>query len=421
MKMWQWRKRQSGQILAVTLVLALLVGLTVGALLLITQQQNYLSQRSMTWNSEIPLAEAGLEEAMVHVNSRPTSLSTNGWKPDGANVVKTRTFADGYFYTSISTALPPTIVSVGFGRIPLQTNFTHRTVFARTKLAPPGWGIVAKQNVLMSGSTLYVDSFDSSDSRFSGPGGTYDGTKRRDRAGVGTTSTNTGAINTGAAKIYGSVATGPMGTATGTVGDGSWISGGSSGIQDGHFTDDFNMAIPDVVVPAGLARSMPPLPGFIGLTAYTYILGNGDYALPLGLTLGGSMVVTGKARLYVNGATRISGSGSGITILNGGSLELYFHGDVDVGGNGIVNGTQVAAACVLYGTTACTGVRYSGNAELRARLYVPSALVEMVGTSDFSGSVVANAINFKGTPAIHYDEALSGSGPDYRIVAWEEL
>src|SRR5215204_4373879 len=107
--------RQSGSVLVTTLVLAMLVGVVVGALLIISQQHNTLTARSQTWSGEIPIAEAGIEEAMAHLNSKPTTLDANGWTNSGSNVVKSRVLGDGYYYTAISTqAQRPTIVSVGF-------------------------------------------------------------------------------------------------------------------------------------------------------------------------------------------------------------------------------------------------------------------------------------------------------------------
>lgn len=404
-------------VLVTTLVIALLVGIVVAGLLVVSQQHNYLVARSQTWSSEIPIAEAGIEEAMAHLNSKPTNWATHGWSLSGGNLVKTNTLGNdsGYYYTVISTARPPTIVSIGYGRIPLQTNYTSRRVMAMTKMAPPAWGIVARQSIAMNGSVL-VDSFDSSDPQYS-TGGQYVPGKARDRAGVATLSTNRPAIDTGGAEIYGSVATGPGGTAVGTVGDGTWVNT-QSGIQPGHFTDDFNMAIDDVTPPAGITSKLAPPSGVVGGVSYTYVLSGGDYAMLLGMN-DGDMIVTGNSRLYIKGELKLISSA--IRINPGASLEIYLDGNASIGGGGIVNGTQVAEKCVLYGLPNCTDLKYSGNAQLNARIYAPQAHLNITGGTDFCGSIVANSIRFVGTPAIHYDEALSSSGPEYRIVSWEEL
>ena len=95
-----------GSVLVTTLIITALVTIVVAALLAVVQRQNYFTARSTTWCSEMPIAEAGIEEAMAHLNSRPVNFATNGWSLSGSNVVKSRfftnagsTLADGYFYT----------------------------------------------------------------------------------------------------------------------------------------------------------------------------------------------------------------------------------------------------------------------------------------------------------------------------------
>ncbi len=405
--------RSDGKVLVVTLVIALLVALAVSALLVIAKNQSVLTARSQTWASEIPIAEAGIEEAMAHINSKPKSLATNGWQAIGTKFVKSRRLADGYFYTEISSGTTPRIVSIGYGRIPLQTNYTSRTIVATTKLGPPAWGIIARRDINLSGTDAAIDSFDSTE-------GPYQVSTRRDRAGVATLSTNNPAINGGTARIYGSAATGPGGTATGSIGDGEWLAT-SSGIQPGHLSDDFNMAIPDVVLPAELSSALPrPGDGVVGTTHYKLVLGNRDYFLTRCSINGDDMVVTGQARLYISGDIKLAGGGS-ITITPTGSLEVYVGGGVDLGGRGLFNYTATATKCAFFGLPTCTRFNYSGLAALTARVYAPNADIKMGGRSDFFGGMVGNTLDFGGTPGIHYDEALGAGDRDVRIASWEEM
>src|SRR6185503_12661609 len=142
---------EHGSVLVITLVIALLVGLVVAALLFVAQQQNYMTARSKVWCSEIPLAEAGIEEAITHIVSLPGDLAANGWEADGTNYVKRREFTNGYFYTTIipTSTNTNTIVSVGFARIPLQTNYSQRTVMAILKQRQSAWGFVAKRDIVL--------------------------------------------------------------------------------------------------------------------------------------------------------------------------------------------------------------------------------------------------------------------------------
>src|SRR5436309_1957945 len=112
---------ERGSVLLTTLIITALVTVVVAALLMVVQQQHYFTARSTTWCSEIPIAEAGIEDAMAFLNSRQRGLpivATNGWTNLGPNIVKLRyftngsaTLADGYYFTAISTARPPTVVS----------------------------------------------------------------------------------------------------------------------------------------------------------------------------------------------------------------------------------------------------------------------------------------------------------------------
>ena len=414
-----------GSILVITLVMSLLVALTVSALLFLAKEQNYLTARARTWSSEIPIAEAGIEEAMAHLNSRPPTLGQDGWQLSGTNYVKSRQLTNSYFFTSIYQASPSstsTIVSVGYARIPLATNYTRRTVMALAKLSSPGWGFVAKTTVSMNGNP-YVDSYDSSDPRYSS-NGYYVVSQRRDRAGVASISTNSGVVNTGGGLIYGNAATGPRGTVIGNVGDGVWLAS-NSGQQPGHVSDDFNMAIPDTVFPPpGWNPQSTLLLGInqiIGGIQYDYVVTEGDWQFDGNIRPSKSgVLVQGKVRIFINGNFTMSGT-TAVKLAPGATLEMYMGGNMDLRGSCVLNPTGIPADCKIYGLNTCTSMRYEGTSAAYTQMYAPYAAVTIIGDSDFSGSIVARSLQFSGNASIHYDEALRGEGPDWQVVAWEEL
>ena len=414
---------ESGTVLMTTVVILGLVTLVVAALLTIVQRQNNFTARSMTWCSEIPLAEAGIEEAMAHLGNRPKNFATDGWKMSGSNCVKTRyftntpgTIADGYFYATIFTSRPPRIVSIGFGRIPAQTNYTQRTVMVMTKENPPPYAIVAKQTITLGGSGSdkpWVDSFDSTDPDYS-TDGQYDPLKRNDRAGVATLSSAVPAINTGSGEIWGFATTGPAGIVTGTVGDGSWCNT-TSGLQPNHVRNDFNLAIPNVSEPVFAAPSAIP---------NSWILANKDYVISGDLERG--FIVQGDARLWVQGNVKLT-SGE-IKISAGKSLEIFIGRasgpDVTAtfGGNGIQNELNTARSCKIWGLPTCKDLKFSGSASLTGVIYAPHADVRMSGTSDVYGAITANSFNCTGSMGIHQDNSLFSQGtPLFTIISWEEL
>jgi hypothetical protein len=419
------RGRERGMVLVTTLVIALLVGIVVGAMMIIIQQQNSLVARSRTWCSEIPIAEAGIEEAMTHLNTLPADLATSGWTLNGTNFVKTRTIGDGYYYVEISSNAQPTIISIGFGRIPTQTNYSQRTVMVTTKRATvSGYGVVAKGVIKMSG-TNYIDSFDSSDPAYSS-NGLYTVSRRLDDVMVGSLSSSKPAIdNGGNGSIYGQAATGPMGTAVGTIGDGAWNANSANAgkAQDGHVTDDFNMAIPDVSAPYSVGTSVPAWP--LSPAPRIITLSNDDYrTTTLAVSAGSTLVISGKVRLYVTSTFSTSGTGltaGRVTILAGGSLELYVGGTCTLSGAGVVNGTQNAANCAIYGLPTCTAVTYSGSSAFIGQVYAPAAAFTFNGVADACGAFTAKSISLSGSAGVHYDKALGRPSGPYLIDNWAEL
>jgi hypothetical protein len=439
MKIPHLHHRRHGSVLLTTLVMAMLVGIAVGALLVISQRQNYLTARSRTWTSEIPIAEAGIEEAMAHINARmtTTNLATNGWVKSGNIYVKTRTnfTTEGYYYAAITKSpawAPPTITSIGYARIPLRTNYTQRLIFVQTKLAPPKFGIVAKQQITMNGNP-FIDSYNSSDSDWS-TANLYDPLKRSDRAGVGVLSSIAGAINTGGGKVFGSAATGPGGTVIGNVGDGVFLST-SSGLQPDHVTADFNMALPNATLPANFAavpQTVPilgiSLPLIDPLRSFDYVLNSGDWKFPSTSFSGGGVYVRGSVRIWIDGSFSMSG-GASVTLAPGATLEMYIGNPtagassvaMNLTGHCVINPSGIPANCSIFGFANCNDMTYAGTAAAYCKLYAPNADIKVTGNYDFNGSIVGNYIRFSGSASIHYDEALSGDTATYKVVLWQEM
>src|SRR5439155_864690 len=150
--------------------------------------------------------EAGLEEAMTHINYSSVR-ATNGWTLSGTNYTKQRTFGDGYYLVNISTNSAPVITSQGFVHAPLLTNtYVSRTVVVTCFKQNPGdYAILAKGAVSFTGNSV-VDSFNSSDTNYSTLG-QYDSNKREANARLYSNSGAAGAVSIGTAIVYGSADT----------------------------------------------------------------------------------------------------------------------------------------------------------------------------------------------------------------------
>ncbi len=71
--------RQAGSVLVVTLLISMIIGITLAAFMDLSSAQHRAVIRSGVWNSCIPIAESGLEEALTHVFLNSTNLESQGW------------------------------------------------------------------------------------------------------------------------------------------------------------------------------------------------------------------------------------------------------------------------------------------------------------------------------------------------------
>src|SRR6266508_6227957 len=115
------RNSRCGNILVVTLFVAGVIGIVLVSALTLIKSQNQAVARSQAWNQCIPVIEAGIEEALAHLNNpRETSLAVNGWTQNGNvySIPPRNTGGDSFFKVSIINTNPsqPVIVSTGYVR-----------------------------------------------------------------------------------------------------------------------------------------------------------------------------------------------------------------------------------------------------------------------------------------------------------------
>jgi hypothetical protein len=256
---------KSGSALVLILIVTAVLSIGLASYVRLSAAQNASVMRSQTWNSIVPICEAGIEEAMAHINDSAigTNFAINGWTVSNSWFVLERELGEGRYKVAISTNTMPIIMSTAY----LKDSATQRELFRRIKVTTSRWatgmkGIVARNDLTMT-STTHVDSFDSEDERYS-TGGRYDAAKHKDGGFAGSVNGNV----TGAT-VYGSVATGPTGTATGNVGDFAWVAS-NTGIQPGHVANDLNLAFPVVQAPFNGGAFTDPPGGNLPLTNYNY-------------------------------------------------------------------------------------------------------------------------------------------------------
>ena len=424
---------ERGIVLAVTLATVAILAIIIASYLTLANQVNSSVSRSQSWNQAIPVLESGLEEALTQLHFAGTNsllLTQNSWTYglDGL-YHKTRTFSDGtYFNVSIQPAVNPVIISTGYVAVmsassSTVTNYISRRVKVITqKQAPTPGGINAKGTISMNGNGS-LDSFNSADPNYS-TGGLYDPAKREANGLALTDSSAAGAVSVGNGTIYGSVATGPTGTAStganGSVGDLAYVAS-NSGIEAGHDANNANVQFNDVTAPFPFNKGVTPLSGTVLGTNYTSYLATGSYSMTsISMSSKESMAIIGNAVLYVNGSVSLSGQAY-IYIAPGCSLTMYVNGSVSIGGNGIANGTSQASQCTIYGMPGCTSMDMAGNGGFIGTVYAPEADLSFHGNADSTGAFSANTVTIGGNGSIHYDEALGNTGKSYVVISWNEF
>src|SRR5437773_1381784 len=218
------KARQQGSILVVTLLTCTILGFVLGSYLLLIRTQNLSVARAQAWNAGVAVAEAGVEEALAHLNNNSIfftapNLATDGWTAVGNYVVVPRRFVGSNYYdVSILVATNPVIYATGYTKVPISGNVLARAI--RVKTAPTSLfnsSMVSLTNISLSGSGIETDSYDSSDDRYS-TDGEYDPAKARDHGDLITNSNSTDknrpAIALGNGRIRGRVRTGPTGLVT---------------------------------------------------------------------------------------------------------------------------------------------------------------------------------------------------------------
>lgn len=425
--------KTQGSVLLVVLVGMTLMGITLASFLHLVSNQNASIQRSQQWNQALAVAEAGIEEAMAHLNQNTTNRHLDGWKIEGTNVVKERSLGENKYRILINKdAEPPLVLVQGHTKIPGQNSYLARSILVGTKREYYFTkAMVAKGQIDLAGNGIRTDSFDSTDPNHS-TGKRYDPTKTKDAGDIATNSSVIDSLNVWNADIYGKVSTGPGGRVkigpNGAVGDKAWHAAGNKGIKDGWFKDDMNVEFPDVEAPFTSGFSVPSVSTTINSITYASVLPPGDYVASGDFSYGSKdkVLITGKVRLVVDGNFTLSGQAQ-VVLAPGAHLELYVMGtSTSIGGQGVANSTGTALDFSYWGGPKNTSVSMHGNAEFSGTIYAPSASLVLGGGGstpyDFVGSAIANNVKMNGHFKFHYDEALGKIGipKGYLVNSWTE-
>lgn len=436
--------KEQGKVILLCLFTMIAVGLVLVSYLSLGSSHSVMTVRSQQWNTALPVAEAGIEEGLTQLNwTLGKNLEGNGWAkvttkgvPDEyykRRVINTDAYYEVYIKDngkSGKSGKTPTVTAIGYSRAPLTTNFISRTVVAECQKTNVIFtkAMIARKHI-RAGKCSLVDSFDSSDSKYS-TSGQYDPAKRKATASVAASSNKKNAIKIDNSKFYGDVSVRPKGGVEfrnkGTIGDVAWVDGGNLAAQPGKVDTTFAYDFPEVKAPWPSGTGTPPIAGakYAGVENQ-YLLDTGNYELSGSITLSKALIVKSNANavLYLLGDFKAS---QDIIIHKGGSLRIYMGGnkfeisDRDVN----VNGGD-ASQFQYYGLPSNTRftMKKKGDVDFRGIVYAPKAKIKIEGGNDFIGSVVGKCIHLKHDGQFHFDEGIWGKESDYdmfKVAKWTE-
>ena len=399
----------------------LVIGLALLTFLQLGKNQNQLVMRSQVWNACLPLAEAGIEDALNHCAWNNTNWVSSGWALSGTNTLyRSNSFTEGWYRTIIATnSLVSNVVvitSTGYYPMPGGGTDIPRTVrVLALKLPQYRFAMYGKSLVDFNGNGCKVDSYDSRDPAKS-TGGLYDAAKAGDKADMGTYNGTPGATyDLGNGKIWGRIIMGAGGKVVsgpnGRAGSKAWNLGGVRGVQPGWLRTDLNISIPDVVVP--FTVGVPPLPGIVDGVLYNSVFTSGTYVTP---TITGRAIVTGDALIYVTGLVDCNK----FVVRTNATVILYCGGDLKFKDSD--NQTLRAINLEIMGLNTCKVVDLDN--EFMGAVYAPYASVVLTGSREIYGSIAADRITLKGGSDLHFDEALkdpNAKKASFLVTSWTEL
>ena len=146
---------QQGNTLLMTVVITALIGFLLAAYLTLVTSQNGANFRSQSWNSAMPVVEAGIEEALAHLNTQRGMtngpLNVDGWEQSGTTyTMRDRSIGDGKYTVSIlnyvvgDPTVHPYVESRGYVPMPLAIGAAQGPLMAQANGGTPSASYLAR-------------------------------------------------------------------------------------------------------------------------------------------------------------------------------------------------------------------------------------------------------------------------------------
>lgn len=418
------RNRREGSALLTAVIFSFLVMALMGSYLYLSSGEYRLATRSFLSNASFNLAEGGIDLALNALRQKESSGWTKGKDETGRNYWA-RVYSDydlgGNIVGEIKVVIlnpaskTPEIFSEGIAK-GHPAGDVNKQLYAHSVsgFLPFKNGFNSKEGIVLKGNNIMFDSYDSRK-------GPYGSGNINSEVSVSTISVEVDALDIGNANVYGYVATGgampnvgPKGSITNHDNPGK--------VDASRITTDYYAEFPDIEPPV-LSAPLTSLP------ASGTVLG-GEYLLSSWSSNSSSpLVIAGDTTIVITGDMKLSGNGA-IEIAPTATLKIYSAGDIDLGGNGVLNSSIRPEQLLIFGTNKVLGeqdISISGNGFLSASIYAPNAEVAMNGGGSDGrvfGAVAAYDARLVGNSHFSYDEALADyniGSSGYVVDEWAEL
>jgi hypothetical protein len=471
-KSFSRRSHERGSVLAVALILAAVIAVSLTSYLKLALNASKMANRSFYSDGAQNLVDTGLEQALWSLNN---STWTGFTARSGYSGQYQGTFPSSSTYFNFSGGVK------GQVKIWLDTSTStpHAVALSTVTLADGSTlikeaeaymqkrsyftnGLVARSTLTFVGN-VSIDSWNShSDTTSTADDVAYAAGVAHDGGKIASLRTTVSSISVGNADVYGYAAVGGSSIADISVGATGRV--GAYGAANGYIdpsrvTYDFTTNFPDVSAPSsgGLTHSYTiaaitgsqtlPVSGDLAAAdgKYYYYVPSIDIAGhdAITITAGTNVVLTvtgttgttvhasGNSEIDIQPAV-VSG---GVTTTPAASLAMYVAGDISITGNGVVDGGSTApnptTSFQLFGTRSASAASVSGmqsfdikgNGYLSGIVYAPNANVGVGGNGATYGAVVANQVSMNGNGNFHYDESLANitSSNIWSVSKWREL
>jgi hypothetical protein len=449
-------RNDRGSVLVIAMILCALIGMMMASYLMMLKSHLYSVTRSQAWNASLMVAEAGVEEAMAHLNDTNTlivGLSGAGWTRAYPLFIYTKTNYIGNDYYGViideTVHTNPIIYSTGYVAGPISSPALTRSVRIKTKpktATMVNGSMIVKSTIDFKGNGVGSDSFNSSDTNH-WPGGIYTNISswysNMDHGDITTLSSKANMVTINSGSVKGVIHTAPGGLASvgssASVGDNAWVNSGTLGLEAGHELADATNSYPDATLPDLGGLTWTPAISTVSVTINgTNAVSKGDYGYSFGKTSPNFQYINDSTKIdviYVQKAGMILrvdnitfSTKAVIYIAPGASLALYVtEPTFALSGQGVINTTGVARNFQYYGLPSNTQINLGASTDFVGEIYAPEAaftlngggnsIINFVGTSITYSSTLNGHFNF------HYDQNASVDLQlfGYRAYTWDEL